>query len=71
MKQYIVRLSDEARKELEALVNTGKAAAHKIKLANVLVAGKADGPVIGLLLLLYVFGIGKAALMPLDRKRVV
>ena len=44
MKKYIVRLSDEERKELEALVNTGKAAAHKIKHANILLAVDADGP---------------------------
>jgi len=29
--------------------------------------GKADGPVVGLLLFLYMFGIGKAALMPIHR----
>jgi multicomponent Na+:H+ antiporter subunit D len=29
--------------------------------------GKADGPVIGLLLFLYMYGIGKAALMPMHR----
>lgn len=29
--------------------------------------GKADGPLIGLLLFLYMFGIGKAALMPIHR----
>jgi multicomponent Na+:H+ antiporter subunit D len=32
-----------------------------------ILAGKADGPVIGLLLFLYMFGIGKAALMPIHR----
>jgi multicomponent Na+:H+ antiporter subunit D len=29
--------------------------------------GKADGPVLGLLLFLYIYGIGKAALMPMHR----
>ncbi len=32
-----------------------------------ILAGKVEGPVVGLLLLLYMFGIGKAALMPLHR----
>jgi multicomponent Na+:H+ antiporter subunit D len=32
-----------------------------------LLAGKADGPLLGLLLGLYMFGIGKAALMPVHR----
>jgi multicomponent Na+:H+ antiporter subunit D len=32
-----------------------------------ILAGKADGPVAGLLLFLYMFGIGKAALMPIHR----
>jgi len=32
-----------------------------------ILSGKADGPVIGILLFLYMFGIGKAALMPIHR----
>jgi multicomponent Na+:H+ antiporter subunit D len=32
-----------------------------------ILAGKASGPVVGILLLLYVYGIGKAALMPFHR----
>ncbi len=44
MKKYIVRLTDEERKKLEALVNTGKAAAYKIKHANILLTVDADGP---------------------------
>jgi len=32
-----------------------------------ILGGKADGPVIGLLLFLYMYGIGKAALMPIHR----
>jgi len=32
-----------------------------------ILAGKASGPVVGILLLLYMYGIGKAALMPLHR----
>ncbi len=35
--------------------------------AGGILAGKADGPVVGVLLALYVFGIGKAALMPFHR----
>lgn len=44
MKKYIVRLTDEERKELESLLNTGKAAAYKIKHANILLQIDADGP---------------------------
>jgi multicomponent Na+:H+ antiporter subunit D len=32
-----------------------------------ILAGRADGPLVGLLLFLYMFGIGKAALMPIHR----
>jgi transposase len=35
-KQYIVRLSQEERQTLQDLVTTGKAAAYKIKQANIL-----------------------------------
>jgi transposase len=35
-KQYIVRLSQEERQTLQDLVSTGKAAAYKIKHANIL-----------------------------------
>jgi multicomponent Na+:H+ antiporter subunit D len=35
--------------------------------AGGILAGKADGPLVGLLLFLYAFGIGKAALMPIHR----
>ncbi len=35
-KRYIVRLSPEERQELQGLVSTGKAAAYKIKHANIL-----------------------------------
>jgi hypothetical protein len=43
-KKYIVRLTDEERSELEALVSKGKAAAHKIRRANILLKADADGP---------------------------
>jgi transposase len=43
-KKYIVRLTAEERTELEALVKKGKAAAYKIKHANILLAGDVHGP---------------------------
>ena len=43
-KKYIVRLSAEERTELETLVTKGKAAAYKIKHANILLAADANGP---------------------------
>ena len=44
MKKYIVRLPDEARQQLEALVSTGHAPAYKIKHANILLKADAAGP---------------------------
>ena len=38
MKKYIVRLEAEERERLERLVGTGKAAAYKIRHANILLA---------------------------------
>jgi hypothetical protein len=38
MKKYIVRLQVEERERLERLVGTGKAAAYKIRHANILLA---------------------------------
>ena len=43
-KKYIVRLTGQERRGLRALVNTGKAAAYKIKHANILLKADADGP---------------------------
>lgn len=43
-KKYIVRLSAEERTELEAMVKKGKAAAYKIKHANILLAADVKGP---------------------------
>jgi hypothetical protein len=43
-KKYIVRLTAEERTELEALVKKGKAAAYKIKHANILLAADVQGP---------------------------
>ena len=38
MKRWVVRLEAEERSRLEQLVRTGKAAAYKIRHANVLLA---------------------------------
>jgi transposase len=43
-KQYIVRLNDEERQQLLVLTSRGKAAAYKIKHANILLQVDADGP---------------------------
>jgi len=43
-KKYIVRLSVEERTELEAMVTKGKAAAYRIKHANILLAADVTGP---------------------------
>lgn len=43
-KKYIVRLTKSERKYLEEMVSKGKAAAFKIKHANLLLKTDADGP---------------------------
>lgn len=43
-KKYIVRLTDGEREQLQELVSKGKAAAYKIKHANILLKVDADGP---------------------------
>jgi transposase len=43
-KKYVVRLTAEERKQLESLVGKGKAPAHRIKHANILLSVDADGP---------------------------
>ena len=43
-KKYIVRLIAEERAELEAMVTKGKAAAYRIKHANILLAADVNGP---------------------------
>lgn len=43
-KKYIVRLSEEERQRLRGLISKGKAAAYKIKHANILLKADADGP---------------------------
>jgi transposase len=43
-KKYIVRLSDEERRQLTELTSKGKAAASKIRHAHILLKADADGP---------------------------
>ena len=43
-KRYIARLTDEERRDLQKPVSTGKAAAYKIKHANILLKVDANGP---------------------------
>jgi hypothetical protein len=44
MKSYVVRLEPEERERLQQVVRAGKAAAYKIRHANILLAADADGP---------------------------
>lgn len=43
-KKYVVRLTDEEREQLKALVSKGRASARKIVRAQVLLKVDADGP---------------------------
>ena len=43
-KKYIVRLTEQERDQLEAVIRKGKAAAYKIKHAPILLKADADGP---------------------------
>jgi len=43
-KKYVVRLTNEERNRLTALVGSGKATARKIRRANILLKTDADGP---------------------------
>lgn len=43
-KTYVVRLTDEERVDLTRMVDAGKAAAYRIKHANILLKVDADGP---------------------------
>jgi transposase len=43
-KGYIVRLTGQEREQLEELIGKGKAAAYRIRHANILLAVDADGP---------------------------
>lgn len=43
-KKYIVRLTNEERQALQEVISKGKAAAYKIKHANMLLKADTDGP---------------------------
>jgi len=43
-KRYVVRLTDEERRRLREMVSKGRAAAYRIKHANILLNVDADGP---------------------------
>lgn len=43
VKKFIVRLTDEERKQLTEIITKGKAAAYKIKHANILLKADSDG----------------------------
>lgn len=43
-KKYIVRLTDDERKQLEEIVKKGKSSAYKITHANILLTIDANGP---------------------------
>jgi len=42
-KKYIVRLTEQEREQLEAVIRKGKSAAYKIKHAHILLKADADG----------------------------
>jgi transposase len=46
-KKYVIRLKDEERNQLKETVSKGKAAAYKIKHANILLAADVNGPAWG------------------------
>ena len=43
-KRYVVRLSEEERKELQSLVKKGTVKAYRVKHANILLKADANGP---------------------------
>ncbi len=43
-QKYVVRLTEEERQELKEITTKGKAAAYKIRHANILLKADADGP---------------------------
>ena len=43
-KKYVVRLTEEERRQLENLIAKGKAAAYRIKHAHILLKADANGP---------------------------
>lgn len=44
MKKYIVRLSQEEKAQIEAILKKGRAAAYRIRHAHILLKADADGP---------------------------
>jgi hypothetical protein len=46
VKNFIVRLTDEERKQLTEIITKGKSAAYKIKHANIILKADADGPIL-------------------------
>ena len=52
---------------LPAIIWTYNAAGHGDFVAGGILAGSVEGPAVGLLLALFIFGIGKAAVMPVHR----
>ena len=44
LKKYIVRLTDEERKTLEAIVDKFKGSSQKVRRAQILLKADADGP---------------------------
>ena len=44
MKKYIVRFTAEEREKIKGIITKGKAAAYKIRHANILLKADADGP---------------------------
>lgn len=72
MKKYIVRLEAEERLRLEQLVSVGKAAAYRIRHANILLAvdESDDGPKMRDVEAARAFGVGVRSIESL-RKRLV
>ncbi len=62
-----ILLSTSIGLQLLAILWTWQVAGTLDFTAGGILSGKASGPVVGILLLLYMYGIGKAALMPLHR----
>jgi len=63
----VILLGSSIGLQLLAIVATYLIAGHGDFTPGGLLAGKVEGPLVGVLLALYMFGIGKAALMPMHR----
>jgi transposase len=44
VKKYVVRLSEQERRDLESLIKKGTVKAYRVKHANILLKADADGP---------------------------